>query len=189
MGMFQLGKDTPYCKCKCSKRMNSPAKMAHRCRCWHDACTCALSDTTRMSTGTTVSSPVLQEGISDAVMAAAMSVDEAKELISEMCRNFYSQGWVSGTGGGMSIRAGDCIVMAPSGVQKERMVPEDMFVLNAEGEVLETPRARPPPYKPPKLSECSPLFMAVRVLGSLTAPAEARYVWRAGLHGDADPRG
>ena len=32
-------------------------------------------------------------------------VDEAKNLICEMCRNFYSQGWVSGTGGGMSIKA------------------------------------------------------------------------------------
>ena len=61
----------------------------------------------------------------------------------------------------MSIKVGDRIVMAPSGVQKERRVPEDMFVLAADGQVLETPRARPPPYKPPKLSECSPLFMAV----------------------------
>lgn len=90
------------------------------------------------------------------------SLDEAKSLISEMCRNFYNQGWVSGTGGGMSIKVADKIVMAPSGVQKERMVPEDMFVLDAAGEVLETPRSRPAPYKPPKLSECSPLFMSVR---------------------------
>lgn len=52
--------------------------------------------------------------------------------------------------------------MAPSGVQKERMREADMFVLDERGDVLETPEARPPPYKPPKLSECSPLFMAVR---------------------------
>lgn len=32
-------------------------------------------------------------------------IDEAKSLICEMCRNFYNQGWVSGTGGGMSIKA------------------------------------------------------------------------------------
>ena len=62
----------------------------------------------------------------------------------------------------MSIKVGDRIVMAPSGVQKERMVPDDMFVLDDAGEVLETPRSRPAPYKPPKLSECSPLFMSVR---------------------------
>ncbi len=72
------------------------------------------------------------------------------------------QGWVSGTGGGISIRASDGrIVMAPSGVQKERMVPSDMFILDAAGDVLEAPTARPPPYKAPKLSECSPLFMSV----------------------------
>ncbi len=61
----------------------------------------------------------------------------------------------------MSIKVADRIVMAPSGVQKEKMVPEDMFVLDSSGQVLETPRARPAPYKAPKLSECSPLFMAV----------------------------
>ena len=51
--------------------------------------------------------------------------------------------------------------MAPSGVQKERMQKADMFVLDAAGNILETPVALPPPAKPPKLSECSPLFMAV----------------------------
>eukprot|EP00208_Stichococcus_sp_RCC1054_P005924 CAMPEP_0206145728 /NCGR_PEP_ID=MMETSP1473-20131121/28286_1 /ASSEMBLY_ACC=CAM_ASM_001109 /TAXON_ID=1461547 /ORGANISM="Stichococcus sp, Strain RCC1054" /LENGTH=486 /DNA_ID=CAMNT_0053542035 /DNA_START=242 /DNA_END=1705 /DNA_ORIENTATION=- len=88
------------------------------------------------------------------------SVDEAKELICQMCASFYTQGWVSGTGGGMSVKAGDRIVMAPSGVPKERMQPSDMFVLDAAGEILETPVARPAPYKPPKLSECAPLFMS-----------------------------
>ena len=89
------------------------------------------------------------------------TVDEAKTLICEICRNLYAQGAVSGTGGGMSIKVGDRIVMAPSGVQKERMEPGDMFVLDAAGQVLEQPKPRPAPYKPPKLSECSPLFMAV----------------------------
>jgi methylthioribulose 1-phosphate dehydratase/enolase-phosphatase E1 len=93
----------------------------------------------------------------------AISVDEAKQLICELCANFYGQGWVSGTGGGISMQAaGGTIVMAPSGVQKERMEPRDMFVLDAAGNVLHTPEARPPPYKPPKLSECAPLFTAVR---------------------------
>ena len=32
----------------------------------------------------------------------------------------------------MSIKVGNRIVMAPSGVQKERMKPEDMFVLDLE---------------------------------------------------------
>lgn len=95
----------------------------------------------------------------------ANSVEDAKHLICELCRLFYDQGWVSGTGGGISVKAGDDrIVMAPSGVQKERMQPTDMFVLDGQGNIVETPQARPPPYPAPKLSECSPLFMAVSTL-------------------------
>lgn len=71
---------------------------------------------------------------------------------------------VSGTGGGLSIKVGDRIVMAPSGVQKERMKPEDMFVLDSKGNVLVEPEPKLPPHKPPKLSECAPLFMAVRAV-------------------------
>jgi methylthioribulose-1-phosphate dehydratase len=50
--------------------------------------------------------------------------------ISELCRKFYNLGWVTGTGGGVSIRHGDHIFLAPSGVQKEMMQPTDMFVMN-----------------------------------------------------------
>ena len=95
---------------------------------------------------------------------SATEIQEAKELIAELCANLYTQGHVSGTGGGISIKVNDTIVMAPSGVQKERMRAEDMFVLNSSGDVIHTPEARPPPYKAPKLSECAPLFMSVRVL-------------------------
>ena len=53
------------------------------------------------------------------------TVAEAKALICELCASFYMQGWVSGTGGGMSLRAqGGRIVMAPSvrarGAQRAR---------------------------------------------------------------------
>ena len=90
------------------------------------------------------------------------SVLEAKDLICEMCRIFYNQGWVTGTGGGISIKVKDQIVMAPSGVQKERMQPDDMFLLDAKtGGILEAPQPKPAPHKPPKLSECAPLFQAV----------------------------
>lgn len=58
------------------------------------------------------------------------------------------------------MKAGQHIVMAPSGVQKERMEPRDMYVLDEQGNVVHAPEARPPPYRPPKLSECAPLFTA-----------------------------
>lgn len=106
----------------------------------------------------------------------SLPLGEAKSLVAELCRLFYDQGWVSGTGGGISIRAStDEIVMAPSGVQKERMDAEDMFVLNAAGEVVHTPVAKPAPNRAPKLSECSPLFMAV---GKLFAPSP----WSTHMH-------
>lgn len=91
------------------------------------------------------------------------TVDEARSLICELCRNLYAQGQASGTGGGISIRVGDKIVMAPSGVQKERMQPEDMFVLDRAGNIVEEPIATG--SKPPKLSECAPLFQLVRGSG------------------------
>jgi len=94
-------------------------------------------------------------------VASAMStIDEASSLICDLCDAFYKQGWVSGTGGGISIKTPAGIVVAPSGVQKERMLPADMFVLDEDGEVSRCGARRPGSLRPPKLSECTPLFMA-----------------------------
>jgi methylthioribulose-1-phosphate dehydratase len=78
---------------------------------------------------------------------------EARELICDLCRQFYAQGWASGTGGGVSVRSGDKIYMAPSGVQKERLHPEDIFVLDNEGNVVQKPAGNL------AVSACRPLFM------------------------------
>lgn len=51
-------------------------------------------------------------------------VRETKALISELCRQFYHLGWVSGTGGSITIKVHDdsipkpqqLIVMSPSGI-------------------------------------------------------------------------
>jgi methylthioribulose-1-phosphate dehydratase len=77
-----------------------------------------------------------------------------REVICELARRFHALGWVSGTGGGISIKDGERILMAPSGVQKELVAPEDLFVLDAEGAVLERPRD--PGLS---LSACAPLFL------------------------------
>ncbi|MEM8606894.1 MAG: methylthioribulose 1-phosphate dehydratase [Myxococcota bacterium] len=79
--------------------------------------------------------------------------DHPRTLIVDLCRQFYDLGWVSGTGGGMSIRHGDDVYMAPSGVQKERLAPEDIFRLDLEGRVVEAPD-----NANLKVSECAPLF-------------------------------
>jgi methylthioribulose-1-phosphate dehydratase len=85
-----------------------------------------------------------------------------RSLIVELCRQFYAAGWVSGTGGGMSIREGGRIYVAPSGVQKERISEEDLYVLDEAGTILESPRS--PELRP---SACTPLFMnAYRLRGA-----------------------
>ena len=50
------------------------------------------------------------------------------------------------------------------GVQKERMVEEDMYVLSSKGDILYTPFPKGYPHKPPKCSDCAPLFMKVVVI-------------------------
>lgn len=95
------------------------------------------------------------------------AVKETRVLISELCRQFYTLGWVSGTGGSITIKVHDdsipkpqqLILMSPSGVQKERMEPEDMYVLSGNGTILSSPSPKPYPHKPPKCSDCAPLFM------------------------------
>ncbi|KAJ2157494.1 Methylthioribulose-1-phosphate dehydratase [Coemansia sp. RSA 552] len=74
-------------------------------------------------------------------------------LIPELCRQFYTLGWVTGTGGGISIREGTKVFIAPSGVQKERIEPADIFVLD-----LQTRAALRSPAPPIKPSACTPLF-------------------------------
>lgn len=79
------------------------------------------------------------------------------KLICELCQQFYGLGWVSGTGGGISIRDQQGVWIAPSGVQKERIDPADVLLL-ADGvwdrvEILEPPRD--PALR---ISECQPLF-------------------------------
>ncbi|KAG0263863.1 hypothetical protein DFQ27_001584 [Actinomortierella ambigua] len=73
-------------------------------------------------------------------------------MIPELCRLFYTLGWVTGTGGGISIRKDEHVFIAPSGVQKERIQPKDLFVLEfANMNILRKPLV----YKP---SACTPLF-------------------------------
>lgn len=87
-------------------------------------------------------------------MNDVIRTDDPRRIVVDLCRQFYFQGWCTGTGGGMSVRDGERIYIAPSGVQKERIAPEDLFVLDSAGEPIERP-ANPAL----KISACTPLFM------------------------------
>lgn len=97
-------------------------------------------------------------------------------LIGELCRQFYDLGWVSGTGGGISIRDAEGVWVAPSGVQKERIAAEDVFLL-ADGvwdrvEVVEAP------HNPElRLSECQPLFFNAYRMRNAGAVIHSHSLW------------
>ena len=92
----------------------------------------------------------------------AQEYQDPGALICELARAFYGLGWVSGTGGGICLRDGDRVVVAPSGVQKERMRPEEMFTIALDGSPLTRPAD--PALRP---SECSALFLrAINLRGA-----------------------
>jgi methylthioribulose-1-phosphate dehydratase len=101
------------------------------------------------------------------------------ELICELCRQFYDLGWVSGTGGGISIRGPEGIYMAPSGVQKERLRPEDIYLLDeralddADDAVVKCAPADPSL----KISECRPLFYNAFRLRGAGAVMHSHSLW------------
>ena len=87
--------------------------------------------------------------------------DAVRSLIAQLCECFYRQGWATGTGGGVSIRIPDDthgwrVFVAPSGIQKEDMIGEDVFCLDMDRNVLVPP-------KTPGLrqSACTPLWYVV----------------------------
>ncbi|KAG6755274.1 hypothetical protein POTOM_041093 [Populus tomentosa] len=103
------------------------------------------------------------------------AVKDTRVLIADLYKQFYGLGWVSGTGGSITIRPMmilslsanslfSCLLLLNiccnlAGVQKERMEPEDMYVLATNGSILSLPSPKPYPHKPPKCSECAPLFL------------------------------
>jgi methylthioribulose-1-phosphate dehydratase len=88
---------------------------------------------------------------------------DPRSLIPALCRQFHTLGWVTGTGGGMSIRDpnnANNIYIAPSGVQKERMRGDDLFVVDAAGATVSEPAT----WRKLKQSQCTPLFLSAYTL-------------------------
>lgn len=81
-------------------------------------------------------------------------------LIPSLCAKFWTLGWVTGTGGGCSIKEDDLVYIAPSGVQKELMKPSDIYVLalSQQTDLKNRVYLRSPPCLKP--SQCTPLFLA-----------------------------
>jgi methylthioribulose-1-phosphate dehydratase len=109
-----------------------------------------------------------------------------RELLVELLGAFHARGWVSGTGGGICGPAdGGGLLLAPTGVHKERVGPNDFFTVDpADGRVQRSPDD--PDLRP---SECNHIFcLAARQRGarSVVHSHALSAVLAADLAGDAD---
>ncbi len=87
-----------------------------------------------------------------------MSDSETRRLLVQQLRAFYGRGWVSGTGGGICGPAEDGnLLVAPTGVHKELVEPDDLFVIA----VSDTSVLQPPANGALRPSECSHIFTLV----------------------------
>lgn len=94
-----------------------------------------------------------------------MSAEEAtRELLVELLGEFWRRGWVSGTGGGICGPADDGgLLLAPSGVHKERIRSDEFFTVDPDdGRILSSPARSD--LRP---SECRQIFcLAHRARGA-----------------------
>ncbi|KAL7538255.1 hypothetical protein ACHAXR_008396 [Thalassiosira sp. AJA248-18] len=124
------------------------------------------SSWSRIGAGSTEMDAIHSKSASgDSVMTGCL-IDEGqtvRALVAQLCEFYYKAGWATGTGGGVSIRVGGPkenrpyrVFVAPSGVQKEDMVGDDVFELDMERNVVTPP-------KTPNLrqSACTPLWYVV----------------------------
>lgn len=85
-----------------------------------------------------------------------------RALIAQLCESFFHQGWAPGTGGGVSIRVPHPqtktwrVFVAPSGLQKEDMIGDDIFELDMDCKVVVAPKT--PNLR---LSACTSLWYIV----------------------------
>jgi methylthioribulose-1-phosphate dehydratase len=80
------------------------------------------------------------------------------ELLCKLLRDWHARGWVSGTGGGVCGPTEDGnLFLAPTGVHKELVQPEDFFVVAPkDGSVVRQPKT--PGLRP---SECNAIFCLI----------------------------
>jgi L-fuculose-phosphate aldolase len=66
-----------------------------------------------------------------------VTFDTERESLADACRALASRGLVIGTAGNVSVRTGDQVVVTRTGCTFESVSPEDMSVVELDGEVVE----------------------------------------------------
>ena len=84
-----------------------------------------------------------------------MTEEETRRLLVDQLRRYYERGWISGTGGGICGPAdGGALLVAPTGVHKELVGPDELFTIDPVTETILAAPARAD-LRP---SECGPIF-------------------------------
>jgi methylthioribulose-1-phosphate dehydratase len=97
-------------------------------------------------------------GVIKAGMKRSGSDAQLRELICELLRLFYQKDFVSGTGGGIcAVSGSNTVLMAPTGVHKERVKPSDLFVVDRRNSQVVCASKN----RSLKISECNPIFCAI----------------------------
>ncbi|MCD4785024.1 MAG: class II aldolase/adducin family protein [Candidatus Eremiobacteraeota bacterium] len=72
------------------------------------------------------------------------SLEEKRKDIVKVGKHFYCQGFLAGTSGNISVRVGEnALLITPSGINKGIMVPEDILLVDLQGNLLEQSHHKP----------------------------------------------
>ncbi|KAG1650821.1 Methylthioribulose-1-phosphate dehydratase [Nymphon striatum] len=58
------------------------------------------------------------------------------QIIPELCRHYYNLGSITGGGGALAMKYDSKIYITPSGVEKEKIIGEDLLVADENGKLL-----------------------------------------------------
>jgi len=73
-----------------------------------------------------------------------MGIEEKRKEIVDVGRRFNEMGYVAGTSGNISVRVGEnALLITPSGMNKGMMSPEDILLVDLDGNLLESSYHKP----------------------------------------------
>lgn len=97
------------------------------------------------------------EDLERTLLRRLAAASDPRPLLCALLGAFHRLGWVTGTGGGICATddSGEALFVAPTGVHKELVEPEDFFRIRiTDGALVDAPADLRP-------SECAPIFRAI----------------------------
>jgi L-fuculose-phosphate aldolase len=70
-----------------------------------------------------------------------VSFDTERRALADACHRLAGEGLVIGTAGNLSVRAGDQVVVTPTGCVLSEVAPDEMSVVGLDGDALDGPAA------------------------------------------------